>query len=229
MSMESCSSLLRGTADLLSCKVQNTMKTLEQVIQNIEQDPRNQSYTERHIPPIFQIHEHARILIVGQAPGRKAEESLIPFHDISGKVLMEWLGMSPEEFYGPDTSIMPMDFYYPGKGRSGDLPPRSFIAETYHADLLALMPEIELTVLIGRYACAYYLKSRQKQNLTETVRNYQEYLPEYFPITHPSPLNQRWRKNHPWFLEETIPALKEQVAFIRQENQKETEGRIKCW
>lgn len=196
------------------------MESLEEIILRIEQDPRNQTYTERHIPPIFQIHEHAGILIIGQAPGRKAEESQIPFHDASGKVLMEWLGMSPEEFYGEDTAILPMDFYYPGKGRSGDLPPRSFIAETYHAELLALMPEIKLTVLIGRYACAYYLRDRQKQNLTETVRNYQEYLPEFFPITHPSPLNQGWRKNHPWFLDETIPALKQQVAEILQKRRK---------
>ena len=88
-----------------------------------------------------------------------------------------------------------------------DLPPRSFISETYHADLLALMPHIELKVLIGRYACFYSLKDRQKQNLTETVRHYVDYLSRFFPITHPSPLNQRWRRNNPWFLKETKPAL----------------------
>ena len=117
----------------------------------------------------------------------KVEESLIPFHDASGRTLMDWLGMDPETFCGPYTGILPMDFYDPGKGKSGDLPPRSFIAETYHADLLALMQHMELTVLIGRYACFYSLKDRQKQNLTETVRHYADYLPQFFPITHPRP------------------------------------------
>lgn len=183
----------------------------QKIKEKIMQDPRNKSYTERNIPPILQVNAHARVLIVGQAPGRKVEESLIPFHDKSGDRLMEWLGMTKDVFYSDQVAIMPMDFYYPGKGKTGDLPPRKFMSE-YHQEILALMPDIQLTVLIGKYSIDYYLKDRKKKNLTETVRAYREYLPSYFPIVHPSPLNCRWLKANPWFEEEVVPALQERVA-----------------
>lgn len=188
-------------------------KKLDAMIQKIEADPRNASYTEKGIPPVFQIHEHARILIVGQAPGRKVQESLIPFHDASGKKLMEWLGMDADTFYSESIGILPMDFYYPGKGKTGDLPPRKFMKE-YQEDLLALMPDIELKVLVGRYGIEGYLGKSMERNLTETVRHYQNYLPACFPIVHPSPLNIRWLKKNPWFEEEVIPALQEKVRTI---------------
>jgi uracil-DNA glycosylase len=183
----------------------------QKIKEKIMQDPRNKSYTERNIPPILQVNAQARVLIVGQAPGRKVEESLIPFHDKSGDRLMEWLGMTKDVFYSDQVAIMPMDFYYPGKGKTGDLPPRKFMSE-YHQEILALMPDIQLTVLIGKYSIDYYLKDRKKKNLTETVRAYREYLPSYFPIVHPSPLNCRWLKANPWFEEEVVPALQERVA-----------------
>lgn len=107
---------------------------------------------------------------------------------------------------------MPMDFYYPGKGKTGDLPPRKFIASEYHQMIRSLMPNIQLTILVGKYAIDYYLKGRKYKNLTETVRHYDEYLPEYFPIVHPSPLNFRWQKNNPWFEAEVVPLLKESIA-----------------
>ena len=107
---------------------------------------------------------------------------------------------------------MPMDFYYPGKGKTGDLPPRKFIAREYHEKLLQTMPDVQLTILVGRYAVDYYLKGRKERNLTETIRNYAAYLPEYFPIVHPSPLNFRWQGKNPWFQEEVIPVLRQQVA-----------------
>lgn len=190
------------------------MKTLQKIEEQIKSDPRNAAYTDKGIPPIFQIHPEARILIIGQAPGRKVEQSRIPFHDQSGEKLMKWMGISREIFYSSQIAIMPMDFYYPGKGKTGDLPPRKFIAEEYHQGILQIMPEIRMTILIGKYSIDYYLKKRAKKNLTETVRNYREYLPEYFPIVHPSPLNFRWQAKNPWFEEEVVPELRKNVKEI---------------
>lgn len=183
-------------------------------LDEIINDPRNEEYTKRGIPPIFQINPNARILIIGQAPGRKVEESCIPFNDKSGEKLINWLGIDKETFYSEKIAIMPMDFYYPGKGKTGDLPPRPFIANEYHKEILDLMSDIRLTILIGKYSTDYYLKGKTKKNLTETVRNFEEYLPEFFPIVHPSPLNFRWQKNNPWFENEVVPVLREYVNNI---------------
>ncbi len=188
--------------------------SLDEIINEIKNDPRNEEYTKRGIPPIFQINPNARILIIGQAPGRKVEESCIPFNDKSGEKLINWLGIDKETFYSEKIAIMPMDFYYPGKGKTGDLPPRPFIANEYHKEILDLMSDIRLTILIGKYSTDYYLKGKTKKNLTETVRNFEEYLPEFFPIVHPSPLNFRWQKNNPWFENEVVPVLREYVNNI---------------
>lgn len=188
--------------------------SLDEIINEIKNDPRNEEYTKRGIPPIFQINPNARILIIGQAPGRKVEESCIPFNDKSGEKLINWLGIDKETFYSERIAIMPMDFYYPGKGKTGDLPPRPFIANEYHKEILDLMSDIRLTILIGKYSTDYYLKGKAKKNLTETVRNFEEYLPEFFPIVHPSPLNFRWQKNNPWFENEVVPVLREYVNNI---------------
>ena len=188
--------------------------SLDEIINEIKNDPRNEEYTKRGIPPIFQITPNARILIIGQAPGRKVEESCIPFNDKSGEKLINWLGIDKETFYSEKIAIMPMDFYYPGKGKTGDLPPRPFIANEYHKEILDLMSDIRLTILIGKYSTDYYLKDKTKKNLTETVRNFEEYLPEFFPIVHPSPLNFRWQKNNPWFENEVVPVLREYVNSI---------------
>lgn len=188
--------------------------SLDEIINEIKNDPRNEEYTKRGIPPIFQINPNARILIIGQAPGRKVEESCIPFNDKSGEKLINWLGIDKETFYSEKIAIMPMDFYYPGKGKTGDLPPRPFIANEYHKEILDLMSDIRLTILIGKYSTDYYLKGKTKKNLTETVRNFEEYLPEFFPIVHPSPLNFRWQKNNPWFENEVVPVLREYVNSI---------------
>ncbi|MCI6914195.1 MAG: uracil-DNA glycosylase family protein [Lachnospiraceae bacterium] len=186
--------------------------SVEELINELENDPRNREYTERGIPPVFQISHEARILIIGQAPGKKVEESLIPFNDKSGEKLMEWMGIDRDTFYSEKIAIVPMDFYYPGKGKTGDLPPRKFIAEEYHEKILEMMPDIQLTILIGNYSMKYYLKDRMKKNLTETVRSFEEYGEEFFPIVHPSPLNFRWQKKNPWFEEEVVPALQKRVA-----------------
>lgn len=188
--------------------------TLQKIEEQIKLDPRNAEYTARGIPPIFQINQEARILIIGQAPGRKVEESGIPFNDKSGETLMDWMGITRDIFYSSRIAIMPMDFYYPGKGKTGDLPPRRFVAKEYHPEILQMMPEIRMTILIGKYSMDYYLKGRTKRNLTETVRSYKEYLPEYFPIVHPSPLNFRWQAKNPWFKECVVPELRKYVMEI---------------
>lgn len=197
----------------INYKERDNMK-LQEMEEQIKSDPRNAEYTARGIPPIFQINPEAEILIVGQAPGKKVEESGILFHDKSGEKLRDWMGIDGKLFYSKRIAIMPMDFYYPGKGKTGDLPPRRFIAEEYHPVILEMMPEIRLTILIGKYSIDYYLKKRAKRNLTETVRCYQEYLPEYFPIVHPSPLNFRWQAKNPWFESEVVPELRKRVADI---------------
>lgn len=114
--------------------------SVEELINELENAPRNREYTERGIPPVFQISHEARILIIGQAPGKKVEESLIPFNDKSGEKLMEWMGIDRDTFYSEKIAIVPMDFYYPGKGKTGNLPPRKFIAEEYHEKILEMMP-----------------------------------------------------------------------------------------
>jgi len=189
-------------------------KKFDKIIKKLKEDSRNKSYTERGIPPIFQVSPKAQILIIGQAPGKKVEESLIPFNDKSGEKLVQWMGIDRDTFYSEKIAILPMDFYYPGKGKTGDLPPRSFIAKDYHKDILDLMPDIKLTILIGSYSMKYYLGKEMKENLTETVRSYKEYLPKYFPIVHPSPLNFRWQKANPWFEGEVVPVLREMVGKI---------------
>ena len=189
-------------------------KKFDKIIKKLKEDSRNKSYTERGIPPIFQVSPKAQILIIGQAPGKKVEESLIPFNDKSGEKLVQWMGIDRATFYSEKIAILPMDFYYPGKGKTGDLPPRSFIAKEYHKDILDLMPDIKLTILIGSYSMKYYLGKGMKENLTETVRSYKEYLPKYFPIVHPSPLNFRWQKANPWFEGEVVPVLRDMVEKI---------------
>jgi len=188
--------------------------SLKGIIKQIELDKRNTEYTNKNIPPILQVDKEARILIVGQAPGKKVEESLIPFNDKSGETLISWMGIDKDTFYSKEIAIVPMDFYYPGKAKTGDLPPRKFIAQEYHGPILKELNNIELTILIGKYSMDYYLKGKMKRNLTETVRSYEDYLPKYFPIVHPSPLNFRWQAKNPWFMEEVVPVLAERVAKI---------------
>ncbi|MDR9858374.1 uracil-DNA glycosylase family protein [Treponema socranskii] len=162
----------------------------------------------RGLSPVYTASAKSRIVLVGQAPGRIAQETRKPWNDASGRLLRKWLGVTDEQFYNPDLfAIMPMDFYYPGKGAHGDLPPRKEFAPTWHPKLLALMPDVRLTILVGAYAQKYYLGMRAERNLTETVKNFNNYLPEYFPLVHPSPLNFGWRKHNPWFEKEVIPLL----------------------
>ena len=181
----------------------------------IMQAPENQAYSKAGIEPLFTAPKAARLVIVGQAPGLATQEAGRPWDDLSGDRLREWLGMDRSTFYDLDLlAILPMDFYYPGKGKSGDLPPRKGFAAKWHPQILAQLPEVRLTLLVGRYAQDYYLAKSKRSNLTETVAHYQDYLPDYFPLVHPSPLNQRWLKQHPWFEQEVVPDLQKLVRSI---------------
>ena len=187
-------------------------KKFEQLKKDIMSDIDNKKYSDKGIEPLFSAPRTAKILIIGQAPGLKAQESKIFFNDKSGVKLREWMGIDNEIFYNSGLiGVVPMDFYYPGKGKSGDLPPRKNFAHKWHPRVLELMPDIKLIILVGKYAQDYYLKDEKEKNLTETVKNYKKYLPKYFPIVHPSPLNFRWQAKNPWFLEEVVPVLKKMV------------------
>lgn len=192
-------------------------QSFQAIYEAIKKDAENKSYTAKHIDPLYSAHENAKIVIVGQAPGIKAEQSKRFFNDKSGDRLRDWLGVTRDFFYSTDKlAILPMDFYYPGKGKSGDLPPRKDFASKWHPQLLKLMPNVEMTLLVGRYAQKYYLHQKNNITLTQTVKNFQTYLPTYFPIVHPSPLNQRWLKKNPWFSTEVLPILRQKVAEILQ-------------
>jgi uracil-DNA glycosylase family 4 len=163
--------------------------------------------------PVVQASERAKILIIGQAPGKKVHDSGIPFNDASGDRLRSWLGVSREHFYDPNQfAIMPMGFCYPGKGKSGDLPPSKLCAPMWHQKVLSMLPNIQLTLLIGQYAQKYYLD--EYSSLTETVQNWHCYLPRYAVLPHPSPRNQIWLKNNPWFEEDFVSELRRRTARI---------------
>lgn len=189
------------------------MTTFDEIKLSIMADSINADYTSRGISPLFKASREARIAIVGQAPGRVAEETQLFWNDASGDRLRDWLGLSRDEFYHTERiAQLPMDFYFPGKGKHGDLPPRKGFAEKWHPMLLDEMPNIQTIVLIGSYSQKYYLGNRRKENLTKTVKSFNTYLPEFLPLVHPSPLNFNWFKTNPWFQEEVLPVLKELVA-----------------
>lgn len=191
------------------------MASLTSIYQQIVDDPMNADMRVRGYVPVYTASERSKIVIVGQAPGQKAQDSRKPWDDASGILLRRWLGVTDEEFYDPDLiALIPMDFYYPGKGAHGDLPPRKGFAEKWHPELLRHMSDVQLTILIGAYSQGYYLGKRAKKNLTETVRAYEEYLPEYLPLVHPSPLNFRWRSKNPWFESDVLPIVSQKVDEI---------------
>jgi uracil-DNA glycosylase len=165
--------------------------------------------------PVLQVDSQARILIVGQAPGRKVHASGVPFDDASGDRLRDWMGIDRQVFYNPAVmGILPMGFCYPGTGKSGDLPPRPECAPQWREKLLAHMPNIELTLVIGTYAMDWHLAEHASGNLTETVKNWRKLWPAVLPLPHPSPRNNLWLKANPWFVEELVPILRERVATI---------------
>jgi len=175
---------------------------------------------EQHLPlgprPVLRADERARVLIVGQAPGTRVHATGIPWNDPSGDRLRHWLDVERDEFYDESRfAIIPAGLCYPGRGRSGDLPPRPECAPLWHPRLRASLPRIELTLLIGRYAQAYYLQERQRRTLTATVHAWREYLPDFFPLPHPSPRNTLWLRVNPWFEQSVLPELRLRIRALR--------------
>lgn len=163
--------------------------------------------------PVLRASETASLLVVGQAPGTLVHGSGIPWNDASGMRLRDWLRIDRDAFYDEGrVAIVPMGFCYPGRGASGDLPPRPECSQTWHPQLLPLLGNVRLVLAIGQYAQQYFLGAQRKKTLTDTVRAWEEYAPRYFPLPHPSPRNIAWFQHNPWFEIEVLPALRERVA-----------------
>ncbi len=170
-------------------------------------------FLEHGVNPVFSAHPKSKLIVIGQAPGSVVHRTGIPWNDKSGERLREWMGVDNYTFYDPETiGIIPMGFCYPGKGKSGDLPPRPECAPKWHTPLFNSMENPQLILLIGAYAQQYYLKERNKRTLTQTVEAYEEYLPKYFVLPHPSPRNNLWLRKNPWFELEVLPELKKKVS-----------------
>lgn len=165
--------------------------------------------------PIVSVHPKSKIVVIGQAPGTVVHKTGIPWDDKSGENLRSWMGIDKTDFYNSQKiAIIPMGFCYPGKGKSGDLPPRKECAPLWHDLLFNRLQDVELILLIGKYAQDYYLKSMAKKTLTETVKNYKEYLPKYFVLPHPSPRNNIWKAKNEWFPQLVIPELQKEIKRI---------------
>ena len=172
-----------------------------------------------HLPlgprPVFQLHPAARILIVGQAPGRKAHETGLPFDDLSGDRLRGWLGVSRETFYDETKiALLPMGFCFPGTGKGGDLPPRPECAATWRKPLLNLLDKVELTIVLGRYAVDWHLPDEAGKPLADVVQGWQARWPGLLALPHPSPRNIAWFKRHAWIETEIVPALQNRVREL---------------
>jgi len=170
----------------------------------------------KHLPlgprPVFRAKASARLLIVGQAPGRRVHETGVPWNDPSGDVLREWLAMERDAFYDASRiAIVPIGLCYPGTVDGADLPPRRECAPLWQPRFRAALPRIGLTLLVGGYAQRFYLKDFERKSVAETVRTFRDYLPEFFPLPHPSWRNRAWLKNNPWFETDVIPALRHRV------------------
>jgi len=165
--------------------------------------------------PIFQFHPSATILIAGQAPGRVTHEKGIPFDDVSGVRLREWLGISSESFYNSrKIALLPLGFCYPGTGKGGDLPPRPECAANWRTPLMAKLPNLKLTLVIGRYAMQWHLNVKNSRPITEVIKDWRNYAPTTYPLPHPSPRNNRWLRNNPWFESTLLPELRDVVALL---------------
>jgi uracil-DNA glycosylase len=174
---------------------------------------------EAHLPlgprPVLRAGKTARILVVGQAPGVRVHTTGIPWGDPSGERLRAWMGVNTDIFYDDSRiAIIPMGYCYPGRGNDGDMPPRRECASLWLDHLLAKLPQIELTLLIGQYAQRHFLASRRKPSLAETAKAWREYAPQYIPLPHPSPRNQPWFKRHAWFEEQLVPMLQSRIKTL---------------
>lgn len=189
------------------------MTSIKAIRQAIIDD--NEEFTKIGYKPIFRAYPEAKIVIIGQAPGIKTQLKDDVFRDESGDRLRQWMGIDESLFYDSRlVAVLPMDFYYPGKATTGDKPPRKDFADKWHPQLLAAMPNVKIILLIGMYAQKHYLGKNMKKTLTLTVKEFNEYLPIYFPLVHPSPLNRRWMAKNPWFEIEVLPQLREKIKTI---------------
>jgi len=163
--------------------------------------------------PLFQASPSSKVLIAGQAPGSKTHEKGITFDDPSGNRLREWMGVGWDTFYDANQiAVLPMGFCYPGTGSSGDLPPRSECAPAWRKEFLTYMTDVKLTIIIGRFARDWHLPDRQKESLTKTIQDWQTLAPKIIALPHPSPRNNRWLKQNPWFAKDVLPMLRTRVA-----------------
>jgi len=174
---------------------------------------------ERQLPlgprPVLRARDTARILIVGQAPGARVHATGIPWNDPSGERLRAWMGVDKDAFYDEaHIAIIPIGFCYPGRGKSGDLPPRRECAQLWLGRLLERLPHIEMTLLVGQHAQRHFLGRRRKRTLTATVRQWQEYAPRYVPLPHPSPRNTPWLQRNPWFERQLLPVLRARIEAL---------------
>jgi uracil-DNA glycosylase len=186
--------------------------TLQKLLGEIRACRVCEAYLPHPPNPVLRAHELARLLVVGQAPGRRVHESGVPWNDPSGDRLREWMQVAREIFYDETKiALIPVAFCYPGTGPAGDLPPRHECAPLWHPRLREQLPRVELTVLAGRYAQKHYLGKKMKASVAQTVRDFQEYLPQYFPLPHPSWHNNRWITMNSWFEREVLPELVSRV------------------
>jgi len=190
-------------------------KDLQQLLLEVKQC----QVCKAHLPllpkPVLRVEKEARILLVGQAPGTRVHESGKDWDDKSGENLRRWLRVENEVFYDSQLfAVVPIGLCYPGRGKSGDLPPRKECAPLWHDKILAHLPNLELIILIGAYAQKYYLGKKRKRTLTETVKAFRSYLPHYFVLPHPSPRNNIWQRKNPWFVDEVIPELQIKIREI---------------
>lgn len=188
-------------------------------MQNLLQDIRQCNICEAHLPfgsrPIVEASANSKIVLLSQAPGSVAHQSGIAWDDAGGKRLRDWLDVSEDTFYNPENfAIMPMGFCYPGKGKSGDLPPRPECAPEWHELMWRQFKHVELIILIGMYSQNYYLKNKERRTLTENVADFKNYLPKYLPLPHPSPRNRFWLTKNPWFEADVLPFLQNHIKQI---------------
>ena len=188
---------------------------MKELLQQIKNCTECSEFLEFGVNPVVSASKNSKIIIIGQAPGSIVHNTGIPWDDKSGDNLRKWMGISNEDFYTPEkVAIIPMGFCYPGKGKSGDLPPRKECAPLWHNQLLSKIENVDLVLLIGKYAQDYYLKREVEKTLTDTVKNYRRYLPQYFVLPHPSPRNNIWQAKNQWFATDVLPVLKEKVSLL---------------
>lgn len=188
---------------------------MEKLLNEIRSCTICQTQLKDGVNPVLAAHQKSKIAVVGQAPGSKVHKTGIPWDDQSGKRLRGWLQVDKRSFYDPKQfAIIPMGFCYPGKGKSGDLPPRPECAPQWHRKIFKNLKELRLTILIGAYSQEYYLPNDRKTNLTLRVKNFRNYLPQYLVLPHPSPRNNIWMSKNPWFEEEVLSIVPSLISKV---------------